>query len=257
MRTIRCTLMYDGARYVGWQVQPNGVSIQSLVQRAIRTMTGEENDLVGASRTDAGVHALGQVAHFQTASGISSKGFQAGINAQLPPDIVVTATMDASDGFHARNDARAKRYTYRLLIAPDRSPMLEHRCWHLQRMPDVDAMREASRCLVGEHDFASFRAAGCSSAHAVRTIERIEMEERMLSSEMLAGEGRIVDVHIEGTGFVRHMVRNIVGTLVEVGQGRRDVSDVQRILFMRTRAEAGRCAPACGLYLVSISYAGF
>lgn len=254
MRTIKLTLMYDGTNYVGWQNQPNGVSVQSLVERAVRTMTGEGNDVVAASRTDAGVHALGQVAHFETGRSIPLEGFRRGLNALLPGEIAVVRAEEAPAGFHARRDARAKRYAYRIVIAPGRNPILRDRAWWVKGSLDAQRMREAADGLVGEHDFTSFRAAGSTSRHAVRSIMRIAIEEGPLPAEALAGEGTMVDVVVEGNGFVRHMVRNIVGTLVDVGSGRLGPQDMGRILAARGRAEAGGCAPACGLYLVRVLY---
>ena len=254
MSTIRLTLMYDGTDYAGWQIQPNGVAIQALVQEAVRTMTGEENDVVGASRTDAGVHALGQVAHFETATAIPVEGFCSGLNSMLPEAIVVLAVEEAVEGFHARRSARGKRYVYRLLVSPERNPVLARRAWHLRRMPDLDAMRRAGACLVGEHDFTSFRASGCTSRHAVRTITRLAIDRRALAPGELAGEGELVEFTVEGTSFVRHMVRNIVGTLVDVGEGRIAPEAVGAILAARQRIEAGRCAPASGLCLVNVVY---
>lgn len=254
MRTIKLTLMYDGTDYAGWQIQPNGVAIQALVQAAVRTMTGEENDVVGASRTDAGVHALGQVAHFTTASGIPVEGFRSGLNSMLPEAIVVLAAEEAPEGFHARRSAQGKRYVYRLLISPERNPFLARRAWHLRRMPDPEAMRRAATCLSGEHDFTSFKASGCTSRHAVRTITRFEIARRVLTPGELAGEGELVEFTVEGTSFVRHMVRNIVGTLVDVGEGRIAPEEVAAILAARQRIEAGRCAPASGLCLVQVFY---
>lgn len=246
--------MYDGTNYVGWQRQPDGVSVQALVEGAVRTMTGEDAAVIGASRTDAGVHALGQVAHFETESAIPAENFRKGLNSLLPPDIGVIGAEDAPEGFHARKDARSKRYIYRVIVSPERQPLLLHRAWHLRIRPDLERMREASACLVGRHDFASFRAAGAASRDAVRTIGRLEIKARVLSEIELAGEGEAIDVIVEGDGFVRHMVRNIVGSLVDVGTGKLVADDVGRILAARERIEAGRCAPACGLYLVRVFY---
>lgn len=254
MRTIKLTIRYDGAGYVGWQIQSGGASVQALLQRAVRTMTGEENDVVGASRTDAGVHALGQVAHFQTVGAIPLNGLRDGINSLLPRDVAVTAAEEAPPGFHARKDARSKRYLYRLAVVSVRDPFLEGRAWRLARRPDVEAIREASRCLVGKHDFSSFRGSGCASRHAVRTVERILIAERTLDREWAAGEGGEIAIVVDGEGFVRHMVRNIVGTLVEVGLGKRAAGDIPNILDGRDRRLAGLCAPAGGLYLVSVRY---
>lgn len=254
MRKIKLTIMYDGTRYVGWQLQPNGLSVQSLLQDAVSKMIGRGAVVAGASRTDAGVHALGQVAHFETERDIPLDGFVAGINAALPGDVAVVAAEEAPEDFHARKSAMGKRYVYRVLVSPRRNPFLEGLSWRLKSSPDLDLMRQACECLVGERDFASFRAAGCSSRNAVRTITKIDISARPLSPAMLAGEGEVVEMVFEGNGFVRHMIRNIVGTLVDVGLGKIRADEVIRILEAKERIEAGRCAPASGLFLAKVFY---
>lgn len=254
MKTIKLTLMYDGTNYVGWQVQPSGISIQALVQEAVQRMTNEDNDVVGASRTDAGVHALGQVAHFITARDISLDGFRSGLNSMLPPDIAVVRVDEVPDGFHARKSAHLKLYVYRTLISCERNPMFANRCWRINEVLDLTAMQMASSYLIGEHDFSAFQAAGCTARHAVRNVTQIDIASRALEPSMLAGEGEIIEFAVEGDGFVRHMVRNIVGTLVDVGRGKIAIDDVAGILHARERKQAGCCAPACGLYLAKVMY---
>jgi tRNA pseudouridine38-40 synthase len=254
MQTIKLTLMYDGTNYVGWQIQPNGLSVQALVQDAVRKMTGEETHVHGASRTDAGVHALGQVAHFETSRDIPPEGFQAGLNSILPEDVSVVLAEAVPQGFHARKEAKGKRDVYRAIVSKERNPFLRNRAWLLRQRPDMEEMQRAAGHLVGEHDFASFRAAGCGSRHAVRTIARIDVASRAITPEMMAGEGELIEFLFDGNGFVRHMIRNIVGTLVDVGLGKIEAGDVLRIIAARERIEAGRCAPASGLYLVRVFY---
>ncbi len=244
MHTIKLTLSYDGANYVGWQIQPNGVSIQGCVQEAVRQMTGEGNNLQGAGRTDAGVHAVAQVAHFETQSSIPPEGFVGGLNGILPPDIAVRGACAAAAGFNARRDARGKRYQYRLLIDRVRRPLREGRVWRLERALDAEAMQAAADALVGTHDYESFRAAGCGARDAVRTITRMAIEPER--DELV--------ITVEGNGFVRHMIRNIVGCLVEVGQGKRSPADVACIRDARARPMDMPCAPACGLYLMEVLY---
>ncbi|MFH0798951.1 MAG: tRNA pseudouridine synthase A [Pseudomonadota bacterium] len=277
MRTIKLTLMYDGTRYVGWQAQPNGVSIQALLQKAVCRMTGKETPVIGASRTDAGVHALGQVAHFRTSMDVLCDGFKMGLNSLLPEDIAVVGAEEAAEGFNSRRDAKGKRYLYRLLISGERRPLIMNRFWQMGVRPGLDRLREAASVLVGKHDFASFKAAGCSSRNAVREIKNIEITHSFPSP--LRGEGQgeggncnrvtlpptpshqgrencdeIIDITIEGNGFVRHMVRNIVGTLVDIGLGKIELDAIKGILEARRREQAGRCAPACGLYLMEVLY---
>lgn len=254
MRTIKLTISYDGTNYVGWQVQPNGVSVQALVQAAVRKMTGEENAVVGASRTDAGVHAVAQAAHFETQSEILCENFRMGINSILPPDIAVTFVSDVHAGFHARRDAKGKKYIYRILVSDERGPLLQSRFWHIRKMPDVKAMKAAAKVLVGEHDFSSFCAAGSGAKNAVRKINSIKIKTSRPSPEFFAGEGRVIDLVFKGEGFVRHQIRNIVGTLVDIGFGKIEKGEMKKILAARDRKKAGRKAPACGLYLVKVFY---
>ena len=254
MRTIKLTIAYDGTDYVGWQRQPNGVSVQGRLEAAIEKMTGAHRAVVGAGRTDAGVHALGQVAHCIVPKSIPLAAFVAGLTSLLPPDIAVLAAAEAPEGFHARKDAKGKVYRYRLLEGVRRAPLLQHRCWQIPEMLDLAAMRRAAECLVGRHDFASFRAAGCGSRDAVRRIDRLEVVRAPCHADPLWGDqsGRLIDIECEGDGFVRHMIRNIVGTLVDVGRGDLSWGAMQGILAAKERTQAGRCAPACGLYLRSV-----
>lgn len=238
--------MYDGTRYVGWQIQPKGISIQGLIKDALKKMTGEDVKVIGASRTDAGVHALSQVAHFVTQSKIKTQSFKGGLNSILPPDIAVISAEDVRNGFHARRDAKGKRYLYRILVSEARDPFLINRSWRIERLPDIDAMRHASHFLIGEHDFSSFCASGSTSRHAVRRIDRADV--------VMGEEGNIFDIKFAGNGFLRHMIRNIVGTLVDVGLKKIETSAMKRIIAGRDRKKAGRCAPACGLYLVDVIY---
>ncbi len=256
MRTLKLTIAYDGTPFCGWQVQPNGVSVQQRLQEALASMTGGQTNVIAAGRTDAGVHAFAQAAHFTTDSAIPCEGFVRGLNSILPEQVAVTACEEVRDGFHALRDAAGKIYRYLILASPVRDPMLLQRCWQLPAPLDLKAMREGAKHLVGAHDFESFRAAGCTAPHARRTIQRIEIEENQADALPfeIRTRGRFVSLEFEGDGFVRHMIRNIVGTLVEVGQGRVAPGEVAAIRDARKREQAGRCAPACGLYLVKVLY---
>ncbi len=284
MRTVKLTIAYDGTDYVGWQQQPNGLSVQQCLERALEQMTGRACPVIGAGRTDAGVHAIGQVAHFKTDVTIPCHGFVGGLNSLLPQSIVITSAVDVEDGFHARRDAKGKIYRYVIVCSPHRMPFLVNRCWHIKEHLDVHAMRNASRHLTGENDYKSFRAAGCQSRHAIREIKRIEMSEIVIASLAPCGaergdlkghperergisevrgllrfarndnDNKILSIDFEGDGFVRHMIRNIVGTLVDIGKGKMSADEIKAILNARQREEAGRCAPASGLYLIRVFY---
>ena len=244
MPVVVLTLEYDGSRYVGWQVQPNGPSVQAEVERALATLHGSPRRVTAAGRTDAGVHALGQVASFSEPSPLPRAAYVKGMNALLPADVAVRAASVEPDGFDARRSARGKRYRYRIVNGPTRAPLTRLQSWQVFRPLDVAAMQAAAAPLVGRHDFAAFQAADCEAAHAVREVRRLD----------LYTEGDELAVVIEATAFVKHMVRNIVGTLVEVGLGRRAASSMPALLAGRDRTRAGRTAPPQGLCLEEVFY---
>ena len=247
MPVVKLVLEYDGTRYVGWQVQPNGPSIQAEVERALAELHRGPRRVTGAGRTDAGVHALGQVATFPETSPLPLRAYVQGMNALLPADIAVRAASLEPEGFDARRSARGKRYRYRIANPATRAPLSRLQTWQLFRPLDLAAMREAATALVGLHDFAAFQAAGCDARHAVREVRRLELSR--------PAEGEIALV-IEATAFVRHMVRNIAGTLVEVGLGRRPPGAMAEVLASRDRTRAGRTAPPQGLVLDEVFYGG-
>ncbi len=244
MRVVRLTLEYDGTAYAGWQVQGNGVAVQSLVEAALEEVLQEKVRLVSSGRTDAGVHARGMVAHLVTASALPLKAFRDGVNRHLPPDIAVIDAADAPSGFHARFDARGKWYRYSLLQGPVRSPLAAKTSWHLRSPLDLSAMGEAAAALVGEHDFGAFRTTGCDARTTVRR----------LYSVALVGEGRLLHIDVRGSGFLRHMVRILAGTLVEIGLGKRPASDIGRLLAREESVRAGVKAPPQGLCLMEVWY---
>lgn len=243
-RTIRLTVEYDGTDLAGWQRQDNAPTVQEHLEECLARMLGAHTPVIGASRTDAGVHAEGQVCHFHTDSAISVDGFRRGLSSALPETIAVVAAAEAPADFHARFSARGKRYRYQLLARPDRSPLLRHRVWHRPRPLDLDAMRAAAAPLIGEHDFSAFRAAGCTARHAVRRVTRIDVTRA----------GDLVCVEVAGNAFVRNMVRILAGTLVAAGEGRLTPAQVADILESRDRTRAGQTAPAQGLTLVEVLY---
>lgn len=261
MRTLKLTLAYDGTPFVGWQRQPNGVSIQALVEDALAPLEGRRVAIVGAGRTDAGVHALGQVASCRVATRLDVGSLRRALNARLPAAIRVLRVEEAPDGFHARYWARAKTYTYRALAGPIADPFLRALAWHVPHALDVEAMRAALAPLVGRHDFAAFQGAGSAVRDTRRTLQCADLEEtpwRGLFGDGQAApdEGRLLVWRFTGDGFLRHMVRNIVGTVVETGLGRRRPDEMSALLASRDRRSAGPTAPAHGLTLVSVDYGG-
>ncbi len=249
MRNIRLVVEYDGTDLCGWQRQTNGPTVQGHLEAALAKLLAHEVTVVGASRTDAGVHASGQVASFRTERAIPLHGIRRGLNSLLPPAIAIAEAAVADDEFHPRFSATGKHYRYRLFTRADRSPRWRDRAWHHRGQLDRDAMRHAATALIGEHDFAAFRAAGCTALRTIRRIDQIEIGEH-------PGEPWIVAVDVRGNAFLRNMVRIVVGTLVEVGEGRRSVGQVAEILASKDRTKAGITAPAGGLELVSVRYDG-
>lgn len=244
MRTIRLVLEYDGTSYAGWQVQPGQDIVQGLLEAALETITGEPIRVVGSGRTDAGVHALAQVAHFETHSAMSPEEFLRALNSLLPRDIAVREASEAAEGFHARYSAKRKLYRYVLLQGETRSAFGHRYGWEVGYALDVDAMRQAAKYLLGTHDFSAFRASGGSATDPVRTLHRLEIDE----------QGADVIVLAEADGFLRHMVRALVGTLVEAGRGRIGPDEVKAILEARDRSRAGPTAPPQGLFLLEVTY---
>jgi tRNA pseudouridine38-40 synthase len=244
MPTFKLTLAYDGTNYVGWQRQAAGTSVQGLIEDALRALDGRGVVLHGAGRTDAGVHALGQVASCVLARDIEASVLVRALNARLPSDVRVVAAQSAAAGFHARFSATAKTYRYRIFNADVMSPFERQYAWHVYGPLDVNAMDEAAQLLHGRHDFAAFQTASGTP----RTTDR------RVSSSTVRCEPPLVSYEISGDGFLRHMVRAIVGTLVEIGRGRWTVDDMREVLDSRDRARAGPTAPAGGLFLVRVEY---
>lgn len=246
MRTLKLTLSYDGTNYVGWQRQTNGLSVQQLVEEACAPLAdGVAPTVAGASRTDAGVHAIGQVASVNLDTDISAVAIGRALNVRLPADIRVLSVEDARLGFRARFQSVAKAYRYRISTGPVLSPFDRFFVWHAPEPKRLDWMREAAAALVGRHDFLSFQARGAFVRETVRTIHRFELTEA----------GGDITLECEGDGFLRHMVRIMAGTLAEVGTGLRPASSIHDVIEARDRRVAGATAPACGLTLMSVRYA--
>ncbi|MBX3439055.1 MAG: tRNA pseudouridine(38-40) synthase TruA [Planctomycetaceae bacterium] len=252
-RTIRLTIAYQGTRYAGWQWQPDQQSVQGVLERAVRELTGETVRVHGAGRTDARVHALGQVAHFQTDSTIPGVRFADALNSVLPRDIVICESREAPDHFHARYSATRKQYRYLIDVSSRRLPWLQDLVWHLPGSFDVAAMHAAGQCLIGRHDFSSFESKSQPDEDSVRTVFHFSVEQRTQAGPW-TNNSELVAIDIAADGFLYHMVRSIVGTLVKVAHGRWKADDVRRVLHCRDRSQAGPTAPPQGLYLVCVNY---
>lgn len=254
MRTLRMVLQYDGTSYHGWQIQPNGVTIQEVLQQKIAVITGEEATVQGAGRTDAGVHALGQVACFTTRSRLDVPVMKRALNSVLPRDIRITDVSVAPEGFHPRFSAKAKRYFYVIVNSPVVSPFMQRYAWMVSCGLSLEGMKEAADTLKGSHDFSSFRASGCDARTSRRTMFSLDVREGGVGFPDGMVQDRVIRIVMEADGFLRHMARNIAGTLVEVGRGRIKSGSLEGIILSRDRARAGPTAPACGLFLERVIY---
>jgi tRNA pseudouridine38-40 synthase len=246
---------YDGRAFHGFQAQRDACSVQGTLEEAIRRLTGESTRVRGAGRTDAGVHALGQVASVQLAHGIEMPDLFRALNAKLPPDIRLLAAEAVAGGFHARYAARCKTYRYNLAFGAVASPFTRRYAWHFRESLDFDAMRAAAARLHGRHDFAAFQAVGTEVASTVRTIHSVAVESGSAAlGTPLPAVAPPVIIEVVGDGFLRHMVRIIVGTLVAVGAGRVPAAGLGAIVASRARERAGPTAPPHGLFLVAVDY---
>jgi len=246
VRFIRLVVEYDGTGLHGWQRQLNGPTVQQHLEEALAQIVQHEVVVTGASRTDSGVHARGQVALFKTERTIPLHGFRRGLNSLLPDGIAIREATEVDETFHPRHSATGKHYRYTLLARPDRSPLFRERAWHVSDPLDLERMRAGATHLIGEHDFAAFRSAGCAAKTTVRRVESIS----------ITPEPDLVRIDLHGNAFLRQMVRIIVGTLVEVGLGERPPAQVAEIMASLDRTNAGITAPPQGLELVEVRYDG-
>jgi len=245
MRNIKLLIEYDGTDYLGWQVQPKGSTIQGILEEKIGLLTGEPVRLFGSGRTDSGVHALGQVAHFKTQSQMDIRTMQKALNSLLPPDIVIRKVEEVDEDFHARKHSKSKIYEYRILNRNLRSAFHRKYAWYIPQKLNFTEMKKASLSLIGEHDFSAFRSVGSPTRTTVRRVVRAEWKR---------GREGSIRFEIEANGFLKQMVRSIVGTLVEIGKDRMNAADFQKILESKDRRKAGPTAPAQGLFLKEVKY---
>ncbi len=243
-RNIKLTIAYDGTAYHGFQRQENALAIQQILEQRLASLFGHPLTLHGAARTDTGVHAKGQVVNFHTTGVIPVSRIALASRGLLPPDIVIIAAEEVDPAFHARINAKGKEYRYRIYSGQTANPFLRNYAWHVRDNLDIVAMNEAAQTIVGTHDFSAFRAAGSIQTHPVRTMYSASVSE----------VGETIQFCVTGNGFLYHMVRNFMGTLVEIGRGRRPVSDMKAVLARKDRFLAGATAPPQGLYLQKVLY---
>lgn len=244
MKRIKLIVSYDGTGYCGWQVQPNGITVEEVLNKALQKLTGEDIHVIGASRTDSGVHALGNVAVFDTETTIPAERIAAALNQRLPEDIVIRSSEEVPGDFHPRYCDCTKTYEYRILNAKIPVPTMRHTHYFVSYDLNIEDMRQAASYLVGEHDFVSFCNIRTDVENTVRTVYSLDIEK----------QGEEMIVRITGNGFLYNMVRIIVGTLVRVGRGFYPPEKVKEILEAKDRKAAGVTAPPQGLYLVGIRY---
>jgi tRNA pseudouridine38-40 synthase len=242
--SFKITVAYDGGPFVGWQRQASGTSIQGLIEEALRELDDRDVSVAGAGRTDAGVHAMAQVASFALVRDVAADVIVRSLNAKLPREIRVLTAEEVPASFHARFHAVAKAYRYRLWNADVLNPFERAYSWHVFGPLDLPAMAEAAQLVEGRHDFAAFQATG----------GKLRTERLILRSTMTASSDGLITYDVTGNGFLRHMVRSIVGTLIEVGRGRRRPEWIRDVIASRDRAHAGQTAPAHGLFLVRVDY---
>lgn len=249
MRCIRLTLAYDGTAYEGWQVQQDRTTLQGTLEAALERITGSPTRTLASGRTDAGVHAFGQVVAFRTESRLGPEVLQRALNAELPRDMAVLAAAEVPLAFHPIRDALRKRYRYQIHDGP-RDVFARHYVWHVPRRLDLPAMQQAGAVLLGRHDFASFQTSGAPRKTTVRTIFDVQLQRgRGAQQDMVLFE-------VQADGFLYNMVRTIVGSLYEVGRGARDAAWFASVLAAADRRKAGRTAPPQGLFLVNVEYGG-
>ncbi len=244
MRTILLNVEFDGTDYFGWQYQPHHITVQKVVEDALTQVVGTDVRIHSSGRTDAGVHARSMAAHFKTESNIPLPAFREGVNCFLPQDVVVRDAREMPEGFHARYSAKGKWYRYTIYTSPVRLPLSDRTAWHLRSAPDLELMRRAASLFVGTHDFQAFKSSGCVAKTTIREIFKVDIEE----------EHGLIYIDFKGSGFLRHMVRMMTGTLVSIGHGKSSIDDLQKLLKGDKNLFCGPTAPAHGLCLQEVWY---
>ena len=244
VKNFKIAIEYDGSRYCGWQRQNHDPTIQAEIEKALKTITGQKISVVGSGRTDAGVHAYGQVANFKCDTRLNAHDFAGAINSLTPDDIVITGCEEVDGTFHARYSVKSKVYVYKILNRSHPAALYRQYAWHIRKELNLGAMRRAITHLIGSHDFKAFEGAGSPRSHTTRCV----------LGANLSKEAHCLLFEIEADGFLRFMVRNIVGTLVEVGLGKLTPDDFKGVLTSRDRSQAGPTAPAQGLFLKKVNY---
>lgn len=244
MRNIKLIVEYDGTNYLGWQKQSKGVTVQGAIEKAISNLTKEESSIIGCSRTDSKVHAKRYVCNFKTSSRIPTDSFREALNFHLPEDISVIDSEEVEESFHSRYDCKGKMYSYTIVNTRSRMPMCRNFAYHVKYELNIDRMKEATVFFIGTHDFAAFRNLGSSVKTTVRTISKLDIVQ----------ENEYIKIYIAADGFLYNMVRIIVGTLIDVGMGRKEPEDIKKILDSKNRNNAGKTCPPQGLCLVEVYY---
>ena len=245
MRNIKLIIEYDGKEFNGWQKQPNKLNIQGTIEQAIKQVTGEEVDLTASGRTDAGVHAFGQVANFKTNSSIPTDKIAIAINTKLKRSIRILSAEEVDERFHSRLSCKRKTYRYVINNSEFSSAIYRNLETHIPQKLDIEKMQEASKYFIGEHDFKAFKASGTSSKSSVRTIYKLDVKQMP--------QNRIY-IEVTGNGFLYNMVRIISGTLVDVGIGKIKPNEIEKIIKSKNRQQAGKTLPPSGLYLLNVEY---
>ena len=245
VKNFKIIIEYDGSRYCGWQRQNHDPTIQETIEQALWRMTGQKISLVGSGRTDAGVHAYGQVANFKCETKLNAEDFQGGLNSLTPDDIIITGCREVENEFHARYKAKSKEYIYRILNRLNPAAIDRQYAWYIRNDLNSEAMRAAISYLIGKHDFKAFEGAGSPRSHTTRCV---------MAANLCRDDVDFIIIEIEADGFLRFMVRNIVGTLVDVGKGKITPEEFKHILDSKDRSRAGATAPAHGLFLKEVKY---